>query len=163
MIRGRSLSAALLLSSMTSTATSEDRRAITDALSQYADHWDAKDAERFAALFSEDAVMEVHVDGTLLEGSRVVGRPAILAYAKAAHAGRLADRQSRHHFSNTIFLECDAEHAVTDTTAFITHQTATDPEPVLVTSGTYRNTWRKTYEGWRLSVRILSVDRPRRD
>ncbi|MEM9175079.1 MAG: nuclear transport factor 2 family protein [Myxococcota bacterium] len=141
----------------------EDRLAIMDALSQYARRWDAKEASAFAALFTEDAVMEVRVDGTLVEGSRVVGRSAILAYARTSHEGRLADRQSRHHFSGLVFLELEADRAVTDHMALITHQIAGETAPEIVMSGTYRNTWRKTPLGWRIHERILSVDRPRVD
>ena len=153
----------LVAPTMTLADAIEDRLAITDALSLYAHRWDAKDAEGFAALFTEDGVMEVHVGGALLEGSRVVGREAILDYARTAHAGRLADRQSRHHFSSIVFVELEAERAVTDNAALVTHQTAQDPTPVVVTSGVYRNTWQKTADGWRIRERVLSVDRARSD
>jgi uncharacterized protein (TIGR02246 family) len=137
----------------------EDRIAITDALFEYGYRWDAKDAEGLAALFTDDGVMERRVGGVLLEGSRVSGRRAILAYARNSHAGRLADRQSRHHFSGVVFRELGADHAVTEHVALITHQTATDETPIVVLSGVYRNTWRRTAEGWRISERVLSVDR----
>ncbi len=136
-----------------------DRTAIADVLTQYSYRWDGKDAAGFADLFTEDAIMEQHVNGELTAGSRVVGRNAIYEYALESHRGRLADRQTRHHFSGLVFIELSAESAVTENMALITHQTAADSAPVNRSSGIYRNTWRKTSAGWRISTRILMLDR----
>ena len=136
-----------------------DRLAITDVLTQYAYRWDGKDAAGFAELFTDDAVFERQVNGELVPGSRVIGKRAIFEYARESHQGRLADRQSRHHFSSIVFLELNSESALTENVALITHQTASEAYPVILMSGIYRNTWRKTTAGWRISKRILIVDR----
>ncbi len=102
--------------------------------------------------------MERHMNGELVPGTRVDGKQAIHDYARKSHQGRLADRQSRHHFSGIVFLELNAESAITENMALITHQTASDSAPVILASGIYRNTWRKTADGWRISKRILIVD-----
>ena len=135
------------------------RFAITDQVSQYSYRWDSKDAVGFADLFTEDAVMERRRRGKLVPGSRVVGRPAILEYARASHQGRLADRQTRHHMSGLVFLELTADTAVTENMALITHQRAEDRAPFIASSGIYRNTWEKTAEGWRIAERVLFSDR----
>lgn len=139
--------------------TVTDRLAITDVLTQYSYRWDGKDAAGFAGLFTDDAVIERHVFGELVPGSRLVGKEAIYQYAVESHGGRLADRQSRHHFSGIVFVELDADSAVTENMALITHQTASDSAAVIRSSGIYRNTWRRTAEGWRISRRILFTDR----
>jgi len=135
-----------------------DRLAIADVLTQYAYRWDGKDAAGFAELFTDDAVFERQVNGGLVPGSRVIGKQAIFEYARESHQGRLADRQSRHHFSSIVFLQLNAESAITENVALITHQTASEAYPVIRMSGIYRNTWRKTAAGWRISKRILMVD-----
>ena len=152
------LALCLLAPSLASADTVADRLAITDVLTQYSYRWDSKDAAGFAGLFTEDAVMERHMNGEPVSGTRVEGKQAIHDYARKSHQGRLADRQSRHHFSGIVFLELNADSASTENMALITHQTASDSAPVILASGIYRNTWRKTADGWRISKRILIVD-----
>ena len=137
----------------------EDRLAIAEQLAQYSYRWDSKDSEGFADLFTEDGVMERRLGGALVSGSRVVGRQAIFAYAKGSHEGRLADRQTRHHMSALVFLELSTDVAVTENMALITHQTADDRVPFISGSGIYRNTWRKTDQGWKIAERVLFTDR----
>ena len=109
---------------------------IAEQLAQYSYRWDGKNAA----------------------GSRIVGRQASFEYAKRSHAGRLADRQTRHHMSNLVFLELSEERALTENMALITHQTAESGTPFINGSGIYRNTWRKTEHGWRIVKRILFSD-----
>ena len=138
--------------------TIADRFAITDVLTQYSYRWDGKDTKGFAELFTEDAVFERRVNGELVPGSQVIGKQAIYEYAQKSHQGRLADRQSRHHFSGIVFLELNTESAITENIVLVTHQTPSNAAPVILMSGIYRNTWRKTVDGWRISKRILLVD-----
>ena len=134
-----------------------DRLAIEDAIAQYAHRWDGKDADGFASLFTEDAIIERWLLGKMR--SRLEGRDALRAYAKESHEGRLADRQTRHHMSGIVFIEMSADSALTENVVLITHQTASDPSPRIVSSGIYRNTWRRTDSGWKIARRVLVVDR----
>ena len=136
----------------------ENRLQIMENLAQYSYRWDGKDAVSFANLFTDDGVMERHLEGELVEGSRVQGRAAILDYAQRSHQGRLADRQTRHHFSGVIFLELTTDHAVTENMALITHQTADSNSPFISGSGIYRISWRNTPQGWKMTRRILFSD-----
>ena len=136
----------------------EDRLRIAEQLAQYAYRWDGKDAEGFAELFTEDGVLDRRRDGDVVQGARVTGRPSILAYAKTSHTGRLADRQTRHHFSGLVFLELSTTHAGTENMALITHQPFGQAAAHISGSGIYRNTWRKTAVGWRIAERILFSD-----
>lgn len=136
----------------------QDRAAIGEALAQYAYRWDSKDSDAFAALFTEDAVMERWRGGSLIDDSVLRGRPAILLYAQNSHRGRLADRQTRHHFSNLVFLELSAASAVTENMALITHQTAQDTVARLSSSGIYRISWQKSAGEWKIARRSLFTD-----
>lgn len=137
----------------------QDRLAIAEQLAQYSYRWDSKDSEGFAALFTEDGVMDRRRGGEVVSGARVVGHQAILEYAQTSHQGRLADRQTRHHFSALVFLELTPDSAVTENMALITHQRAEDRAAQISSSGIYRNTWRKTPDGWKIAERVLFGDR----
>jgi hypothetical protein len=136
-----------------------NKMAIAEALTQYPYHWDFKRSESFADLFTEDAIMERWRQGSFIEGSRVLGKTAIFEYAKNAHSGRLADRQTRHHFSNLVFLKISDSNAITENMALITHQTAEDAVARIASSGIYRISWEKSAGGWKITKRILFVDK----
>ena len=135
-----------------------NRMAVAEALTQYPYRWDSKNTQSFADLFTEDAVMERWRTGTLIEGSRLQGKTAIFEYAENAHTGRLADRQTRHHFSNLVFLELSDRNAVTENMALMTHQTREDAVARVSSSGIYRISWEKSAGEWKIAKRILFVD-----
>ena len=134
-----------------------DRHAIEAAIAQYAYRWDGKDAEGFSQLFTEDTVVERWLLGELASHSQ--GRDTLAEYARQAHTGRLADRQTRHHMSSIVFVELGADSAVTENLVLITHQRAEDAAPFISGSGIYRMTWRRTDAGWKIAKRVLFSDR----
>ena len=134
------------------------RAAIVDILTQYSYLWDSKDSAGFAEIFTEDGIMARWGNGKRIESATIKGKGAIFNYAKTSHEGRLADRQSRHHFSGIVFIELTETTAITENMALITHQTVNDSSAFIRSSGYYRNTWRKTAQGWRISKRILKAD-----
>ncbi|MEM6703253.1 MAG: nuclear transport factor 2 family protein [Acidobacteriota bacterium] len=136
----------------------EDRALISDQLSSYAQLWDRKAAEEFTDLFTENGTMEWHMAGAAEQPPAVAGRADILEYARQAHEGRLAGRQSRHHFSGLVFEELSAESARTEHRFMVTHVVPGEP-PVVTATGIYRITWRKTDDGWLMAHRKLFVDR----
>ena len=137
----------------------KDRLAILDVVSQYSYRWDSKDAAGFSKLFTVDAIMESWQLGAKEPRSKLEGRQAILEYAIQSHTGRLADRQTRHHQTAVIFLELTATTARTENMVMVTHQTIDDRVAFISASGIYRNTWRKTDQGWKIASRALHVDR----
>ena len=141
--------------SRTNTTTA-NRLQIENNIAQYAYRWDQKDAKGFAKLFTEDAVVERWIQGE--QASLLEGREALLNYALASYAGRLADRQTRHHMSSIIFTELSDSSAVTENLVLITHQTEASRLPQVVSAGIYRMTWRMTDEGWKIAKRVLFVD-----
>ena len=149
---------------LTSTVSADDIQTINDKLAiaaviaQYSYTWDSKDAEAFSNLFTDDAVSEVWLPGKSNPFSRTETRQNILTKAKIAHTSRLADLQTRHHQSALIFLEISANSARTQNMVLITHQAPSDKAPILKYSGIYRDTWRKTEQGWRFLHRALYLD-----
>ena len=134
------------------------RAAIVDILTQYSYRWDSKDSAGFAEIFTQDGILERWGNGERIESATIKGKGAIFNYAKTSHEGRLADRQSRHHFSGIVFIELTETTAITENMALITHQTVNDSSAFIRSSGYYQNTWRKTAQGWRISKRILKAD-----
>ena len=135
-----------------------NRTAIIDVLTQYSYRWDSKDSAGFAELFTEDGVLERSINGVTVNRSKIEGKEAIYNYAKTSHEGRLADTESRHHFSGVVFLELTETSALTENMALITHQTDESAAPYIRSSGYYLNTWQKTRNGWRIRKRVLKVD-----
>ena len=135
-----------------------NRIAIAETLTQYPYRWDSKKTQSFTELFTEDAVMERWWKGVLIDGSALQGKSVIFEYAQNAHTGRLADRQTRHHFSNLVFLEISDRHAVTENMVLITHQTAEDDIARISSSGIYRISWEKSAGEWKIAKRVLFVD-----
>ena len=135
-----------------------NRIAIAETLTQYPYRWDSKKTQSFTELFTEDAVMERWWKGVLIDGSALQGKSVIFEYAQNAHTGRLADRQTRHHFSNLVFLEISDRNAVTENMALITHQTAEDDIARISSSGIYRISWEKSAGEWKIAKRVLFVD-----
>ncbi len=136
----------------------QDRTLIADQVTKYSELWDRKDAEEFSKLFTEDATIEWRLGDETDQPPAVTGRANILQYAQQAHEGRLAGRQSRHHFSGLTFEELSGTDAVTEHMFMVTHVIPGE-EPVLAATGIYRITWKKTDQGWLMAHRKLYVDR----
>jgi uncharacterized protein (TIGR02246 family) len=136
----------------------EDKLAIQEVIAQYSYAYDAKDAEGFAALFTEDAVWELFASGATRPQIRLESRAAIRAWA----AQRLQERHgrftSRHFQSGILFDELTSESARTRTMVLVTHQGVTEAAPRPTASGVYHDQWRKTPEGWRFAHRIVRRD-----
>ena len=120
---------------------------------------DAKDAEGFAALFTEDAVWELFAAGATHPEIRLASRAAIHAWAAQRLQERLGRFTSRHYQSGTLFDELTSESALTRTMVLVTHQGVAEAAPRPTLSGMYHDQWRKTPTGWRLAHRAAYVDR----
>ena len=136
----------------------QDRTLITDQIANYSELWDRKDADAFSMLFTDDATIEWQLGDAPEQPPAVTGRDNILKYAQQAHNGRLAGRQSRHHFSGLTFEELSRTDAVTEHMFMVTHVVPGE-KPVLAATGIYRITWKKTDQGWLMTHRKLFVDR----
>lgn len=138
--------------------TLEDRVQISEQIARYSQLWDRKDAEAFSELFTEDGVLEWHFADASEQPPLLTGRDNILKYASKAHAGRLAGRQSRHHFSGLVFESLTTDRAETEHMFMVTHVLPNEP-PIVRSTGIYQIEWRKTDDRWLMSHRKLLVDR----
>jgi len=135
-----------------------DKLAILETIARYSYAYDAKDAEAFAQLFTEDAVWEMLISGVSEPQVYLDSREAIRAWVEQNHRGRLDGVSSRHHQSGTVFDALTSTSARTRTMVLVTHQNAADPAPRPTLSGVYIDHWRKTPNGWRLTRRSLQHD-----
>lgn len=114
----------------------------------YAFYVDTKDPEAYAALFAQDATLQL--------GAPAVGREAILATIKGI-LSRMP-YSTRHVFSNFRIDVIDADHAVGTAYVEIYHFTPDAPpsggfQPALL--GVYTDTFVRTAQGWRFQTRAL--------
>src|SRR4051812_20093275 len=93
----------------------EDKWAIQEMLARLSYAWDAKDAEDWAQLFSDDAVLEIFSSGGTNPQLHLASRAAIRAWAVQNHAERLGGIQTRHHQSGLLFDELTSDTARTRT------------------------------------------------
>ena len=133
------------------------RHLIGERVAEYAYRWDAKNAVEFANLFAPDAVFDWVVGG-VPEKQKLQGRKNIETYAAKAHQERLANRQSRHHFSNLVFKEQSSQRALTEHMFLVTHQLPGEALKVM-SAGKYRIRWVYQDDQWLIKHRTLFVDR----
>ena len=136
----------------------EDKLAIQEVIAQYSYTWDAKDAERFVALFTEDAVWELFASGATRPEIRLASRAAIREWAEQRLQRRIGRFTTRHYQSGILFDALTSDAARTRTMVLVTSQGVTETAPRSTSSGVYHDQWHKTPEGWRFAHRILHVD-----
>jgi uncharacterized protein (TIGR02246 family) len=137
----------------------EDKLAIQEVIAQYSYTYDAKDAEGFAALFTEDAVWELFASDATHPEIRLESRAAIRDWAAQRLHERRGRFSSRHYQSGILFDELTPDAARTRTMVLVTHQGVMEAAPRPTDSGVYYDQWHKTHEGWRLAHRILRRDK----
>jgi hypothetical protein len=123
-------------------------------MSLYCRHLDHLDPAAFAGLYAEDAVYK-----PAAAPAPIVGRPAILDWARAYPSHRLG----RHLSTNQVVDVVDADHATGWSYAVVFREP--DPrEGVLSTRVTprsvveYRDEFRRTAEGWRFASRRYDIN-----
>ncbi len=135
----------------------EDRLAILETIGRYSYAYDGRDADAYAALFTEDAVFEVYAgrDHPLVHKE---GRDTIREWARGLHEEMPADSQGRHHQTGTVFDELRPDFARTRTMLLGTRLEPGAASPRVGGTGVYSDEWRKTPEGWRFAKRTIRMD-----
>jgi ketosteroid isomerase-like protein len=133
----------------------EDRLAISDLVHRYAQCVDALDYDGVAAVFTEDGVLSV----CMTPGSPEVNRERH-GRAQIAEAMRSVTRHAAtaHTIGNhLVTLDGDA---ATGETRCIAHHVGGEPGAFtdLVWILRYRDTYRRTGDGWRIAHRLLLLD-----
>jgi ketosteroid isomerase-like protein len=125
----------------------EQRRLITETLLDYCEHVDRNDpATLVAKVFAEDGAFE------LGSGRAVVGREQLAAmFAKTL----CAFTATSHHLSN-VRIELEGDDRARSTAYVYAWHRALDGRRIDAW-GRYRDQLRRTGEGWRITVRHLSM------
>ena len=146
--------------------SADDRLEIMELVARYAYAWDEKDAAAYAACFTEDAEFGVYTRGRAAPAFRQQGRAAIERWAEGMHSGELegmrepdAAERTRHAPGGVVFDALEGDTARTRAMLFETRVAGGRSTPVPQISGVYTDEWRRTPEGWRLSRRVLRMDR----
>lgn len=135
-----------------------DRLAILEVLATYSHAWDARDADAYATLFTDDVRFDVYVPTREDPVIRHDGRKALHSWATRRCAERADEPQSRHNISGTLFDELTADRARTRTMLLETRRDPRESAPTPYATGVYHDEWRKTPDGWRFAKRVLHLD-----
>lgn len=131
------------------------RETIENVVIRFAWAYDAGDIEAAAAVFAEDATLEVSVPGV----PPAHGREAIAAFLGKARAARTArGEQPRHLVNNLRIVAGDAGtvHAVSYMTLVLTRADGTS---VVDCAGTYTDTYTEVDGRWLIATRLITFDR----
>ncbi len=146
--------------------SADDRLEIMEMVARYAYAWDEKNAHAYAACFTEDAEFEVYTRGREAPAFREEGRDAIERWAKGMHSEELEGmrapdplERTRHAAGGVVFDALEGDTAQTRAMLFETRVAGGRSTAVPQISGVYTDEWRRTPEGWRLSRRVLRMDR----
>ncbi|MYI83694.1 MAG: nuclear transport factor 2 family protein [Chloroflexi bacterium] len=146
--------------------SADDRLEIMEVVARYAYAWDAKDAAAYAACFTEDAELAVYTRGREAPAISERGRDAIESWARRSHSGELegmrepdAEERTRHAPGGVVFDALEGDAAQTRAMLFETRVSGGRSTAIPQISGVYTDEWRRTAEGWRLSRRVLRMDR----
>ena len=155
----------VLIVLMSGCATSIDtkqliaKHEILDLISQYSYNWDSKNPDGLAEIVTEDAAWEWWTPGAQKPGVVHKPRKKFRDWAAERFNTNLADRQTRHFQTNTVFLELGNDRARTRTMILVTQAIKGQKGPKIPAhSGTYEDEFRKTPDGWRISRRLLRTD-----
>ena len=133
-------------------------RQITELIAKYSHMWDSKNASGLAELFSEDGVWDRWGPQAQKPDISIKGRDALRDWTANRFKTALADRQTRHYQTNTVFLEVTDDLVRTQTVFVVIQVPAAEKSPKLATTGTYEDEFRLTAAGWRIAHRVLRAD-----
>jgi uncharacterized protein (TIGR02246 family) len=133
-------------------------RQITELISRYSHMWDSKNATGLADLFAEDGVWDRWGPGVQKPDISIKGRDNFRDWTANRFKTALADRQTRHYQTNTVFLEVTDDLVRTRTVFVVMQVLAADKTLRVATTGIYEDEFRRTSEGWRISHRVLRAD-----
>ena len=123
-----------------------DRLAIIEVINRYGAAIDAGDWARLQTCFTEQAVVD-------FGGRRLEGPAAIARFIEETTVGV----RWQQHLLGSHDLAVGGDSATASTQLIATQVSRDNPEEVLITIGTYRDTLVRTASGWRISERTLQV------
>jgi hypothetical protein len=140
--------------------TLADRAEIHDLISEYSMTWDGKDAQGYADLFADDALLEFRFapNGEVVQTS-LHGQAEILAFAQKSHQAFIDNGvQTRHYQTNTLLRRVNGRQVTGTTMVLIAQQFQGERAPRIVHSGVYTDAFVKVGGEWRFASRVLRID-----
>ena len=138
--------------------TIEDRFMIQDLISRYGRTYDDRDAEGWAALFTDSAPMPIYIAGKLTRELNANEDRRKWAQSRFETFEKDGVFKTRHFQTNTLLTPLN-DGAVEGTTLFlVTFQYAAETTPRPIHTGMYRDRFVKTPEGWRFAKREIHID-----
>ena len=128
-----------------------DRQQITEVLHRYGQTFDAKDADGFASLFTEDAHWKIHRRGTERPQFENTSRSELKDFVADRFSTVLAGRHTHHYVTGTVFLELTEDFARTRSTVLVVHRILETAALVPVNAPVYMDEFVKTEAGWKIS------------
>lgn len=128
-----------------------DRQQITEVLHRYGQTFDAKDADGFASLFTEDAHWKIHRRGTERPQFENASRAQLRDFVADRFSTVLAGRQTQHYVTGTVFLELTEDFARTRSTVLVVHRILETGALAPVNAPVYMDEFVKTEAGWKIS------------
>lgn len=123
---------------------------------EYAIAWDQKDCDRWANLFTTDAILDLSGDGNLASTmKRAQGRNEIKEFCTRRMNTALTNVKSHHFMTNTVFTEISPSKAVSSTYALVTWKTPSAEKPSIQTSIVYHDKIVKENGRWLLKERLV--------
>jgi uncharacterized protein (TIGR02246 family) len=120
-------------------ALSDDLEEIRKLLARYCFAIDARDAEAWADLFTDDGMFHYSL------GEPLIGKDALREFISVVP-------NDRHHLTMNEIIDIDGDTATVRAYALVTKESP----PVISAVGDYEDTLRRTADGWRFSSRIYS-------
>jgi len=138
--------------------TVEDRLMIQDLISRYGRTYDDRDADGWAALFTDNAPMPIYAMGKVTRELNTNEERKKWAQSRFETFEKDGVFKTRHYQTNTLLTQQD-DGAVEGTTLFlVTFQYTVETAPRLVHTGMYQDRFLKTPEGWRFAKREIYID-----
>jgi uncharacterized protein (TIGR02246 family) len=119
----------------------EDLEAIRKLLARYCFAIDARDAEAWAGLFTEEGVFHY------TPGDPIIGRAALRQFVSMIP-------DDRHHLTMNEVIDIDGDSATVRAYTLVTRGTP----PIISAVGTYHDSLTRTADGWRFSLRLYTPD-----
>ncbi|MCP4182943.1 MAG: nuclear transport factor 2 family protein [Hyphomicrobiales bacterium] len=152
---------ALSIAFSTSSFAHEDsmitsRQKVLETLHQYSFHFDGKNLEKFIGLFKEDATWQIFPAGAKKPVVSFSNSNKLKAFVDNRFKGALADRQTRHYITNTIFLELTNDFARTQSSVLLVHKIQGSKQPIVINTGIFLDEFVKDKNGWKFSSHVAN-------
>jgi uncharacterized protein (TIGR02246 family) len=127
----------------------DDRRAITDLIHAYCDHFDRNEPEAVAALFTPGATIDYGPESATIVGADAIA-PTIAIGLRQIFAA------TSHHVSN-IQISFDGPDAARSVAYLYAWHRYVDGSPDGELWGRYRHRFERTDAGWRIAELVLEA------